>query len=197
MCRHHTLGPGRSRAGCEEGERSPGCSAGASAGPAGRAAGNAGRASAIAGSSGNEIGSAGSVAPGAGRGGAGRDGVTGAPATGSSTGGDLCAVPSSDARIGLGSNGSELDPLLFFSPLYSGYDGVHSFQVPITVRGYLGIEWETDRPDLVELREVNDNTAMITTRGAGAARIIAHAGPISGLGHPDDHALRARGVGHR
>ena len=53
---------------------------------------------------------------------------------------------------------------------------MHTFQVPVTVKGYTGISWETDRKDLVDLAQVNGNTVMVTTRGAGDAKIIARAG---------------------
>ncbi len=125
----------------------------------------------------------GAVAPLAGRGVGGR-GIPGIPGNpGVEPGGDgsgTCASPIGTIGSGPPSGGGELDHALFFSPLYSGYDGVNVFQVPITVRGYVGIDWETDRPDLVDLEKVNDNTAMITTRGAGTARIIARAGSWRG-----------------
>ena len=76
--------------------------------------------------------------------------------------------------------GTDLDSAIAFSPVYSAYDGVHVFKVPVTVRGYAGIQWETDRNDLVDLEQVDESTVMITTRGAGTARIIARAGSLSG-----------------
>ena len=76
--------------------------------------------------------------------------------------------------------GNELDADIKFSPVYSSYDGEHTFQVPVTVKGYSGIKWETDKQDLVDLDELNPNTVMITTRGAGTAKIIARAGRLSG-----------------
>jgi hypothetical protein len=74
----------------------------------------------------------------------------------------------------------ELNDAIAFSPVYSSYDGEHTFLVPVTVKGYTGITWQTDRPDLVELSEVNENTVMIETLGAGEAKIIANAGPLQG-----------------
>ena len=76
--------------------------------------------------------------------------------------------------------GTDLDANIKFSPVYSSFDGVHTFQVPVTVKGYAGIVWETDRPDLVDIDPVNDNTGMLTTRGPGEAKIIARAGNLSG-----------------
>lgn len=74
----------------------------------------------------------------------------------------------------------ELNASIKFSPVYSSYDGQHTFLVPVTVQGYTGIEWDTDRRDLVSLSKVNENTVMIETLGAGEAKIIANAGPLQG-----------------
>jgi hypothetical protein len=66
-----------------------------------------------------------------------------------------------------------------FNPIFSGYDGVHTFQVPTTianasVSGITDVQWSTDSPSLVDLQLQSDNiTTMITTKGAGTAHIIA------------------------
>jgi hypothetical protein len=93
--------------------------------------------------------------------------------------------PSGDGASMAGANalapvGTDLDADIFFSPAYSSFDGVHTFQVPMTVKGYSAIEWETENKDLVDLEKINPNTVMITTRKAGTARIIARAGSLSG-----------------
>lgn len=96
---------------------------------------------------------------------------------------------SSMANVGSASNPCEprgpcpdidLDSAILFSPVYSAYDGVHVFSVPVTVLRYTEVKWETDREDLVELKPIDTNTVMIETLGAGTARIIARVGPLSG-----------------
>ena len=93
--------------------------------------------------------------------------------------------------------GTELDSAIVFSPVYSAYDGVHPFRVPVTVRGYSGVTVGDRSPDLVDLEQVDESTVMITTRGPGTARIIARAGVVERLHAADDHAVDARSMGAR
>ncbi|MEI9936120.1 MAG: hypothetical protein WDO69_02735 [Pseudomonadota bacterium] len=74
---------------------------------------------------------------------------------------------------------------ILFSPMYSAYDGVHTFQIPAVVNGIdasqITIDWSASDPSMVEL-ETDPTTGgvMITTRKAGKVSIIASAGSLCG-----------------
>ncbi|HYQ04354.1 MAG TPA: hypothetical protein VER96_37030 [Polyangiaceae bacterium] len=74
---------------------------------------------------------------------------------------------------------------ILFSPMYSAYDGVHTFQVPAVVNGLdasqIAITWSASDPSMVKL-ETDPTTGgvMITTRKAGTVSIIASAGNLCG-----------------
>lgn len=109
---------------------------------------------------------------------------TGLVACGSDTGDDGDKKMENLGGAGMGANpaviGTDLDSAILFSPMYSAYDGAHDFKVPAVVNGYTGVEWRTDKPELVDLEKTGTNSVMITTRGAGVAKIIAKAGPLEG-----------------
>jgi hypothetical protein len=65
---------------------------------------------------------------------------------------------------------------LAFDPMYSGFDGVHTYQVPVTITGNAdgAITWSASDPSMVDL--VPDSTGMncmITTKKAGNVTIQA------------------------
>jgi hypothetical protein len=77
------------------------------------------------------------------------------------------------------SYGTDLDSAILFSPMYTAYDGEHTFSVPAVVNGYSGVVWEAEDPSMVDLVQEGD-AVMITSRKAGTTRIIARAGDLSG-----------------
>jgi hypothetical protein len=66
-----------------------------------------------------------------------------------------------------------------FSPMYSGYDGVHTFQVPATianaaVTGVSNVSWSASDKSVVDLAPAGDGVGvMITTKKAGQVTITA------------------------
>lgn len=79
---------------------------------------------------------------------------------------------------GLGNYTSTLD--IFFNPMYSGYDGVHTYQVPATIdngnnaMSVTGVTWSASDSSLVDLTPAPNGTdVMITTKGAGDVVITA------------------------
>jgi hypothetical protein len=76
------------------------------------------------------------------------------------------------------------DLVMFFSPMFSAYDGgVHTFKIPVVVENVdaTTIEWSASDPSMVDI--VYDATlggAMITTRKAGTVTIIAKVGDQTG-----------------
>jgi hypothetical protein len=74
---------------------------------------------------------------------------------------------------------------ILFKPMYSAYDGVHTFQIPAVVNGIdpsaVTIDWSASDPSMVDL-ETDPTTGgvMITTRKAGKVSIIATAGSLCG-----------------
>src|SRR5450755_1966873 len=74
---------------------------------------------------------------------------------------------------------------ILFSPMYSAFDGVHTFQVPAVVNGLdptqISITWTASDPSMVKL-ETDPTTGgvMITTRKAGKVSIVATAGSLCG-----------------
>lgn len=74
------------------------------------------------------------------------------------------------------------DLQLAFSPMYSAFDGVHEFKIPVIARNASGgaIEWSADQPGFVDI-QIDDKTggAMLTTLKAGTVTIQAKAGQSS------------------
>lgn len=66
-----------------------------------------------------------------------------------------------------------------FSPMYSGYDGVHTYQVPATianagVNGVSNVSWSASDTSVVDLAPQPDGVSvMITTKRAGTVTITA------------------------
>ncbi len=73
-----------------------------------------------------------------------------------------------------------------FSPMYSGWDGVHTYQVPATianaaVTGIANVSWSVSDPSVVDLAPAGDGVGvMLTTKKPGQATITATAGNAIG-----------------
>jgi hypothetical protein len=75
------------------------------------------------------------------------------------------------------------DITIAFSPMYSAFDGMHTFQVPAIVDGIAAtaITWSASDPTMVGLQpDATTGGVMITTLKAGVVDIIATAGSICG-----------------
>jgi hypothetical protein len=74
---------------------------------------------------------------------------------------------------------SQIDVL--FDPMYSAFDGVHTYQVPAVVDGIdpTAITWSISDPSVAMLQPTADGV-MITMQKAGSASIIASAGTLCG-----------------
>jgi hypothetical protein len=128
--------------------------------------------------SGLALGACGSSSPST-SGTAGTSGSAGAGGnnTAGVTGGDQ------DAAAPTGCPKSALTVL--FSPMYSAFDGVHTFQVPAVINGIdpnaVTIEWSASDPSMVALEpDPTTGGVMITTQKAGTVSIIASAGSLCG-----------------
>jgi hypothetical protein len=76
------------------------------------------------------------------------------------------------------------DITIAFSPMFTAFDGIHSFQVPAVVSGVAGsaITWSSSNPALVGLQpDPSTGGVMITALGAGTVDIIASAGSVCGV----------------
>jgi hypothetical protein len=73
-----------------------------------------------------------------------------------------------------------------FSPMYSGYDGMHTYQVPATisnaaVTGIANVSWSASDPSVVNLAPASDGIGvLITTKKAGQVTITATTGNAVG-----------------
>ncbi len=70
-----------------------------------------------------------------------------------------------------------------FSPMYSAFDGVHTYQIPSIVVGVKDsvIKWGASDPSMVTLApDVLGGGIMITTKKAGTVTIVATAGTLCG-----------------
>jgi hypothetical protein len=86
------------------------------------------------------------------------------------------ACSSKDAGPGMTTNPAS-DLVMFFSPMYSAYDGgVHTFKIPVVVENVdpTAIDWSASDPSMVDIAyDPTLQGAMITTRKAGTVTIIA------------------------
>ncbi len=72
---------------------------------------------------------------------------------------------------------------LAFSPMYSAFDGTHTFQVPVIVSGLTGtnVTWSASDTTMVAIApDPTTGGAMLTTQKAGTVDIIASAGGLCG-----------------
>lgn len=81
------------------------------------------------------------------------------------------------------SGGNQLE--LAFSPMYSAFDGTHTFQIPVIVNGFSAssVKWSASDPTAVTLTpDVNVGGAMITVRSAPTTpvTITANVGNLCG-----------------
>ena len=69
-----------------------------------------------------------------------------------------------------------------FSPMYSGYDGVHMYQIPATINNTDGpVKWTASDNSMVDLTpDPNGIDVMITTKKAGKVSIQAVVGDAMG-----------------
>jgi hypothetical protein len=73
---------------------------------------------------------------------------------------------------------------ILFSPMYSAYDGVHTFKIPAVVDGLAAsaLTWSASDPSMVDIQnDPGTGGVMITTRKAGNVKIIATAGALCGV----------------
>jgi len=71
-----------------------------------------------------------------------------------------------------------------FNPMFSAYDGIHTFQVPAIVSGIApsAITWSASNPAMVGLQaDATSGGVLITILKAGTVDIIATAGTVCGL----------------
>jgi hypothetical protein len=74
---------------------------------------------------------------------------------------------------------------VLFTPMYSAYDGTHTFQVPVVVNNIdpTAVTFSADDSSMVDITAPNADTgiAMITVHKAGTVNIIASAGGLCGV----------------
>ena len=74
---------------------------------------------------------------------------------------------------------SQLD--IYFAPMYSAFDGVHTFQLPAVVMGIDpgSVTWSISNPTLAAL-QANAEGVMITMQRPGSTTIVANVGSMCG-----------------
>jgi hypothetical protein len=71
--------------------------------------------------------------------------------------------------------------VLAFSPMYSAYDGTHTFKIPAIVQNVMAEKWWIEPADAADLeQDVGNGGVMITTRRAGEFTVFAQAGSLKG-----------------
>ncbi|HVZ73646.1 MAG TPA: hypothetical protein VHJ20_14805 [Polyangia bacterium] len=134
-------------------------------------------------STGGTTGSGGSASAGGTTGGGGSAATGGVGGTTSiGAGGTAMTVVDAGAPTG-GCAASALQ--ILFNPMYSAYDGVHTFQIPAVVNGLdpteVEISWSASDPSMVALEpDPSTGGVMITTQKAGMVTIYAQAGGLCG-----------------
>jgi hypothetical protein len=134
------------------------------------------------------LGACGSSSPSA-TGGAGTSGGAGTGAAagngGAGTGAGTAGTTSDlDASTAMGSCPKSAFKILF-NPMYSAYDGMHTFQLPAVVNDIdptaVTIEWSASDPSMVALEpDATTGGVMITMQKSGTVSIIASAGGLCG-----------------
>ena len=66
-----------------------------------------------------------------------------------------------------------------FNPMYSGFDGVHEYRVPVKALGVKNVTFTASNPALVAIEKTSDG-AILTTKGAGEVTITGTAGGLKG-----------------
>jgi hypothetical protein len=73
---------------------------------------------------------------------------------------------------------------ILFAPMYSAYDGVHTFKLPAVVNSIMAgaVSWSASDPSLVDMvPDPATGGTMMTMRKAGTVKIIASAGGLCGV----------------
>ncbi|MET0341303.1 MAG: hypothetical protein ABW252_09880 [Polyangiales bacterium] len=78
-----------------------------------------------------------------------------------------------------GSGGQTGDLEIVFNPMYSGFDGVHTYQIPVKTTGVKNATFTAADPSLVTIEKDGDGV-LITTKKAGETTITATAGGLKG-----------------
>ena len=112
----------------------------------------------------------------------GSGGATGSGSTGGSTaGGSATGGENSNTTGGVNSGGGGTSDglTLKFSPMFSAYDGVHIFKVPVQVEGAdpASVEWSASKEGMVDIEPTPDGV-MLTTLAGGEVTIMAKAGDL-------------------
>lgn len=68
---------------------------------------------------------------------------------------------------------------LVFTPMYSGWDGVHTYKIPVVAKGLKNVKFTASDPSMVDIQKTAEG-AMITTRKAGKVTITGTAGGLKG-----------------
>ena len=90
---------------------------------------------------------------------------------------------SSDAPGKANSSCAKNDLQVVFAPMYTAFDGTHTFQVPAVVQGVApdAITWNASDKTMVDLAtDTNTGGVMITARKTGTVAIVASAGTLCG-----------------
>ncbi len=127
----------------------------------------------------------GSSTPAGKPGAAGSDGAAGSSAAGGASGLGTAGATTTDG--GTSTTGCPKSALtILFNPMYSAYDGMHTFQLPAVVNGLdpteVQITWSASDPTMVALEpDPTTGGVMITMQKAGNVSIIASAGSLCGV----------------
>ena len=78
-----------------------------------------------------------------------------------------------------GSTGQTGDLEIAFNPMYSGFDGVHEYRIPVKALGVKNVTFTASNPALVSIEKTSEG-AMITTKGPGEVTITGSAGGLRG-----------------
>jgi hypothetical protein len=90
------------------------------------------------------------------------------------------AIALCSCLAGCSSNGHYSQTLsIVFNPMFSGYDGAHTYQIPATienasVNGIANVKWSASDKSYVDLAPADDGVGvMVTTKKAGTVTLIA------------------------
>jgi hypothetical protein len=90
-----------------------------------------------------------------------------------------CSAPGA-ATDSNASGDSESGLKIYFPTMYSAYDGQHDFKIPVMINGVTKVHWTASDPEMVDIDDSNDGTAVISVRKAGTVTIRAKAGSLKG-----------------
>jgi hypothetical protein len=103
--------------------------------------------------------------------------------TGSGGGGSTGGGSGGSGAMGNGACAKDQLKLLF-TPMFSAYDGMHSFKVPVVVNNVdpSAVAFSASDPSMVDIAQPDPDTgiAMITVQKAGTVTIVANAGGLCG-----------------